>query len=110
MDTTTYFPTVFDSETTTFEPPVAAVKPAYFQAYDFSDILAKLDPEIEDNDNLADENEAEPSNVIANCMQEFLVCIQSHSELDSNLAKKAGKCYFQYQDCSGSVILVPDLK
>lgn len=105
MDTTTYYP-IGDSTTedqedlTTFEP-TPIVKPKYFQAYEFNDLVAKLQEE-DDIEN----NEAEPSNIIVNCIQSFLLCLQ---EPEENLAEKAGKCYVNFQTCSGSAILIPDL-
>ena len=93
-------------ETTTFEPEEPIVKPKYFQAYEFSDLVAKIQ-ENETGEDTTESNEAEPSDRIVSCIQSFLACLSEENNL-VDLAEKAGKCYFQFQSCSGSAILIPD--
>ena len=94
-------------------PNPGAVKPNYFQAYEFIDILAKMQ-ELED----IESNEAEPSGDLVICVRGFLGCIENKAydwpeddwpKTDS-LADKARKCYLNFQACSGSAMLIPDRK
>ena len=94
-------------------PNPVAVKPNYFQAYEFIDILAKMQ-ELED----VESNEAEPSGDLVICVRGFLGCIENKAydwpeddwpKTDS-LADKARKCYLNFQACSGSAMLIPDRK
>ena len=103
----------FDAENIQPQPNPVAVKPNYFQAYEFIDILAKMQA-LED----IESNEAEPSDVLVVCVRGFLTCIENKAydwpeddwpKTDS-LADKARKCYLNFQSCSGSAMLIPDRK
>ena len=96
-------------------------QPQFFQAFEFVDIVKKLkkpnedEPEVSDAGNTEQntentEQKPEPSDEIINCISEFLGCIESHPDLPKEeLSSKAKNCYQLFQDCSGSVILIPDL-
>ena len=94
-------------------PNPVAVKPNYFQAYEFIDILAKMQ-ELED----IESNEAEPSDILVVCVRTFLSCIEGKAYEWPNddwpktdaLADKARKCYLNFQACSGTAMLIPDRK
>ena len=53
-------------------------------------------------------NEVEPSESITQCIGEFLGCLQDKRE-GEKLSAQANQCYKLFQDCSGSVILIPDV-
>ena len=72
------------------------------------DILAKMELGNDDDELGENSNEAEPSNVIVNCVQEFLLCIEN-KESNLGLSEKARKCYINFQTCSGAVMLIPDV-
>ena len=87
------------------EPEKPAKNPRYFQAFEFADLVSKIDPRSVPSES---SNEEEPSNEIINCIGEFLGCIEQKNS-DEYLASRAKNCYQLFQDCSGSVILIPDL-
>ena len=53
------------------------------------------------------ESEPVPSQEISGCILGFISCLETKS--DSKVSSKARNCYQMFQDCSGSVILIPDL-
>ena len=89
-------------------------EPHFFQAFEFVDIVKKME-KVSSKEKVNEEKgtkaEHEPSNEIMNCISEFLGCIQGHPDFPESdeMAAKARNCYQLFQDCSGSVILIPDL-
>ena len=65
--------------------------------------LGEQEPEEEGTENT---NEVEPSESITQCIGEFLGCLEKSGD---KLSTRAKKCYQLFQDCSGSVILIPDV-
>jgi len=105
-EVSTYYPIQNeDEEPITDLPPLEPIKPRFFQAFEFVEIARKLgeDPEEEEGENT---NEVEPSESITQCIGEFLGCLEKSGD---KLSTRAKKCYQLFQDCSGSVILIPDV-
>ena len=81
--------------------PTFPIKPKYFQAFEFIEIVDKISSK--------ETNEVEePSSTMIHCMEEFLGCLETDHD-NAQLLAKAKQCYLQFRDCSGSVILIPDV-
>jgi hypothetical protein len=115
-EVSTYYP--LKDEVLETSNQVKKAKPRYFQAYELVDIVEKIASNAENGGkDDSSHNEEEPSNAIANCISEFLGCIEkrniisdeNNDEKEEALPSKARNCYQLFQDCSGSVILIPDL-
>ena len=122
-ENSTYYPVIRDEllfEDESLNEIDVDEQPQFFQAFEFVDIVKKLkkpneeEPMVSDTENTEQNTEntskPEPSDEIINCISEFLGCIESHPDLPrEELSSKAKNCYQLFQDCSGSVILIPDL-
>merc|ERR1711983_286932 len=106
-EVSTYYPIQNeDEEPITDLPPLEPIKPRFFQAFEFVEIARKLGEDPEEEEEGENTNEVEPSESITQCIGEFLGCLEKSGD---KLSTRAKKCYQLFQDCSGSVILIPDV-
>ena len=76
------------------------------KAFEFVEIARKLGEQEPEEEGTENTNEVEPSESITQCIGEFLGCLEKSGD---KLSTRAKKCYQLFQDCSGSVILIPDV-
>ena len=86
-------------------PPLFKQFSPFKKAFEFVEIARKLG-EPEEEEGTENTNEVEPSESITQCIGEFLGCLEKSGD---KLSTRAKKCYQLFQDCSGSVILIPDV-
>ncbi len=121
-DYSTYYPVKDEvtppmtTEATEEEEVVQDSRPRYFQAFELTDIVDKIEADSDESNVVS--NDKAPSAEIATCIKKFLVCIEkgfgeavevAEVAEAKKLPSKARNCYQGFQDCSGSVILIPDL-
>ncbi len=96
----------------------------WFQAFDLLTIVETIDKSYENstttsstpNSDATESQTSEPkpipSQEISDCLVAFIACLDSKAsdlKSESDLSLKTRNCYKLFQDCSGSVILIPDL-
>ena len=112
-ESSTYYPLFPSNESQVTYYPVLAPdfedeQPRSFDANSTSNLIEATVEEVTAAGEELTEERAASSDEIADCISEFLECVDLEEE-GSGDSGESSPCYKSFQDCSGSVILVPDL-
>ena len=72
------------------------------------DIKANNDDDVDKKSSMTSSSGLEPGVEVSDCLGRFLICLDDRSSSD-DLSLKTRGCYKGFQDCSGTVIIIPDL-